>query len=174
MAHPAPSQEGTTRHFIYTYLAKKSLKAVMAKVKTLCRQVEVNQPLDELIRQVLPRRVVAPRTAVAVGEPGKASAAGPMTGDARGDRVRAGVRLLVAQATGFVPGPHALAYRAPPVRRLATVGVMTALLDRRTIVARIAVRASHRRPASASTATSSNAASNGPPGSADWSAATNA
>ncbi|GAA0466842.1 group II intron reverse transcriptase/maturase [Actinoplanes capillaceus] len=45
-------KKGTTRHFIYTYPAKKSLKAVMAKVKTLCRQVEVNQPLDELIRRL--------------------------------------------------------------------------------------------------------------------------
>lgn len=45
-------KRGTTRHFIYTYPAKKSLRAVMAKVKTLCRQVEVNQPLDELIRRL--------------------------------------------------------------------------------------------------------------------------
>jgi RNA-directed DNA polymerase len=45
-------KRGTTRRFIYTYPAKKSLKAVMAKVKTLCRQVEVNQPLDELIRRL--------------------------------------------------------------------------------------------------------------------------
>jgi RNA-directed DNA polymerase len=45
-------KRGTNRHFIYTYPAKKSLKAVMAKVKTLCRQVEVGQPLDELIRRL--------------------------------------------------------------------------------------------------------------------------
>ncbi|WP_085067383.1 group II intron reverse transcriptase/maturase [Catenuloplanes japonicus] len=45
-------KRGTNRYFIYTYPAKKSLKAVMAKVKTLCRQVEVSQPLDELIRRL--------------------------------------------------------------------------------------------------------------------------
>ena len=45
-------KKGTSRYFIYTYPAKKSLKAVMAKVKTLCRQVEVSQPLDELIRRL--------------------------------------------------------------------------------------------------------------------------
>jgi len=45
-------KRGTNRHFIYTYPAKKSLKSVMAKVKTLCRQVEVSQPLDELIRRL--------------------------------------------------------------------------------------------------------------------------
>lgn len=45
-------KRGTDRHFVYTYPAKKSLKAVMAKVKVLCRQVEVNQPLDELIRRL--------------------------------------------------------------------------------------------------------------------------
>jgi RNA-directed DNA polymerase len=45
-------KRGTTRHYIYTYPAKKSLKAVMAKVKNLCRQVGVNQPLDDLIRRL--------------------------------------------------------------------------------------------------------------------------
>ena len=45
-------KRGTNRYYIYTYPAKKSLKAVMAKVKSLCRQVEVNQPLDDLIRRL--------------------------------------------------------------------------------------------------------------------------
>jgi RNA-directed DNA polymerase len=45
-------KRGTNQHYIYTYPAKKSLKAVMAKVKTLCRQVEVNQPLDDLTRRL--------------------------------------------------------------------------------------------------------------------------
>jgi RNA-directed DNA polymerase len=52
LAHPAPPQEGTNQHYIYTYPAKKSLKAVIAKVKTLRRQVEVNQPLDDMIRRL--------------------------------------------------------------------------------------------------------------------------
>ncbi len=45
-------KKGTHRHYVYTYPSKKSLKAVMGKVKTLCRQVEVNQPLDDLIRRL--------------------------------------------------------------------------------------------------------------------------
>jgi RNA-directed DNA polymerase len=47
-------KRGSNRHYVYTYPAKKSLKAVMAKVKTLCRQVGVNQPLDDLIRRLNP------------------------------------------------------------------------------------------------------------------------
>jgi RNA-directed DNA polymerase len=43
---------GTSRYYIYTYPAKKSLRAVMAKVKTLCRQVGVHQPLDDLLRRL--------------------------------------------------------------------------------------------------------------------------
>jgi RNA-directed DNA polymerase len=45
-------KRGTTRTYVYTYPAKKSLRAVMAKVKTLCRQVGVNQPLDDLLRRL--------------------------------------------------------------------------------------------------------------------------
>jgi RNA-directed DNA polymerase len=45
-------KRGTSRSYVYTYPAKKSLRAVMAKVKTLCRQVGVNQPLEELIRRL--------------------------------------------------------------------------------------------------------------------------
>jgi RNA-directed DNA polymerase len=45
-------KRGTNRTYVYTYPAKKSLRAVMAKVKALCRQVGVNQPLDGLIRRL--------------------------------------------------------------------------------------------------------------------------
>lgn len=45
-------KRGTNQYYIYTYPARKSLKAVMAKVKMLCRQVEVNQPIDDLIRRL--------------------------------------------------------------------------------------------------------------------------
>jgi RNA-directed DNA polymerase len=45
-------KKGTNRYYVYTYPSKKALKAVMGKVKTLCRQVEVNQPLDDLIRRL--------------------------------------------------------------------------------------------------------------------------
>ena len=45
-------KRGTSRHYVYTYPAKKSLRAVMAKVKTLCRQVGVHQALDDLLRRL--------------------------------------------------------------------------------------------------------------------------
>ena len=37
---------GADRRYVYTYPAKKSLQAIMGKVKTLCREVGTNQPLD--------------------------------------------------------------------------------------------------------------------------------
>jgi len=45
---------GTDRHYVYTYPAKKALRAVTAKVKTLCRQVGTNQPLDVLLGRLNP------------------------------------------------------------------------------------------------------------------------
>ena len=54
LAHPAPPQTGTDRHYVYTYPAKKALQAIMGKVKTLCRQVGTNQPLDALLRRLNP------------------------------------------------------------------------------------------------------------------------
>jgi RNA-directed DNA polymerase len=45
-------KRGTNRYYVYTYPAKKALRAVMAKVKTLCRQVGTDQPLDELLRRL--------------------------------------------------------------------------------------------------------------------------
>ena len=45
-------KRGTNVHYVYSYPAKKSLKAVMAKVKMVCREVEVNQSIDDLIRRL--------------------------------------------------------------------------------------------------------------------------
>ncbi len=45
-------KRGTNRYYVYTYPAKKSLRAVMAKVKTLCQQVGAHQPLDDLLRRL--------------------------------------------------------------------------------------------------------------------------
>jgi RNA-directed DNA polymerase len=46
-------KRGTSRRYVYCYPAKKSVQAVKAKVKTLCRdQVAVNQPLDDLLRRL--------------------------------------------------------------------------------------------------------------------------
>ena len=45
---------GTNRHYVYTYPAKKALRAIMAKVKTICRQTGTNQPLDVLLDRLTP------------------------------------------------------------------------------------------------------------------------
>jgi len=45
---------GANRHYVYTYPAKKSLQAIMDKVKTLCREVGTNQPLDALLLRLNP------------------------------------------------------------------------------------------------------------------------
>jgi RNA-directed DNA polymerase len=45
-------KRGTDRYYVYCYPAKKAVLAVKRKVKTLCRQVEVNQPLEVLLRRV--------------------------------------------------------------------------------------------------------------------------
>jgi len=45
-------KRGTTRQYIYTYPARKALAAVMAKVKTICRKIGTNQPLEVLLRDL--------------------------------------------------------------------------------------------------------------------------
>ncbi|MEV8063421.1 group II intron reverse transcriptase/maturase, partial [Streptomyces antimycoticus] len=45
-------KRGTSQHYIYTYPAKKAVQAAKRKVKMLCREVEVNQPLDDLLRRL--------------------------------------------------------------------------------------------------------------------------
>ena len=45
-------KKGTSRHYVYVYPARKAVQAARRKVKTLCRQVEVNQPLDTLLRRL--------------------------------------------------------------------------------------------------------------------------
>ena len=45
-------KQGTTRHYVYTYPSKKAVQAMKRKIKTVCRQVAVNQPLDDLLRRV--------------------------------------------------------------------------------------------------------------------------
>ncbi len=46
-------KRGTTKHYVYTYPAKKALKAITAKVKTLC-QTDVNRPLPALLHRLNP------------------------------------------------------------------------------------------------------------------------
>src|SRR5512132_343859 len=42
-------KRGTNRSYVYTYPARKALRAVMGKVKTWCRRMDTNQPLDVLL-----------------------------------------------------------------------------------------------------------------------------
>jgi RNA-directed DNA polymerase len=47
-------KRGTNRRYVYTYPAKKALRAAMATVQTLCRQVGTNNPLDALLLRLNP------------------------------------------------------------------------------------------------------------------------
>jgi len=47
-------KQGTNRHYVYVHPAKKAVQAATRKVKTLCRQVGLNQPLDDLLRRLNP------------------------------------------------------------------------------------------------------------------------
>ncbi|MFE9328042.1 group II intron maturase-specific domain-containing protein [Nocardia sp. NPDC052278] len=46
-------KRGTTKQFVYTYPAKKALKAITVKVKTICR-TDINRPLPALLRRLNP------------------------------------------------------------------------------------------------------------------------
>ena len=46
-------KRGTSRYYVYVYPAKKALKAITAKVKTLCR-TDVNRPLPALLHRLNP------------------------------------------------------------------------------------------------------------------------
>jgi RNA-directed DNA polymerase len=45
-------KRGTNRSYVYTYPARKALLAVTGKVKTLCRRMDTNQPLEVLLRHL--------------------------------------------------------------------------------------------------------------------------
>src|SRR5205809_1387300 len=47
-------KRGAARQYVYTYPARKSVRAVTGKVKILCRRMDTNQPLDALLRQLNP------------------------------------------------------------------------------------------------------------------------
>jgi RNA-directed DNA polymerase len=65
-------KQGTKNQYhVYTYPAKKAVLAVTGKVKTLCRQVGTNQPLDALLDRLNP----AMRGWCAYFRPGVSSAA---------------------------------------------------------------------------------------------------
>jgi RNA-directed DNA polymerase len=45
-------KRGTNRHYVYTYPARKAVRAVTGKVKDLCRRIGTNQPLEVLLLQL--------------------------------------------------------------------------------------------------------------------------
>jgi RNA-directed DNA polymerase len=45
-------KRGTNQRYVYTYPARKAVKALMARIKTLCRQVNTNHGLDLLLRRL--------------------------------------------------------------------------------------------------------------------------
>jgi RNA-directed DNA polymerase len=45
-------KRGTSRHYVYTYPARKAVKAVMGKMKALCRKTGPDLPLDVLLIQL--------------------------------------------------------------------------------------------------------------------------
>jgi RNA-directed DNA polymerase len=47
-------KRGTDRSYVYTYPARKALRAVMGKVKRWCRRMDTNQPLDVLLLRLNP------------------------------------------------------------------------------------------------------------------------
>jgi len=47
-------KRGAARQYVYTYPARKSVRAVTGKVKMLCRRMDTSQPLDALLRQLNP------------------------------------------------------------------------------------------------------------------------
>jgi RNA-directed DNA polymerase len=47
-------KRGSSQQYVYTYPARKSVKAVTGKVKTICRLTGTDKPLDALLRQLNP------------------------------------------------------------------------------------------------------------------------
>ncbi len=45
-------KRGTDRYYVYTYPSRKAVMAVTGKVKTLCRRMDTNQPLEILLLQL--------------------------------------------------------------------------------------------------------------------------
>jgi len=45
-------KKGTSQHYVYTYPSRKAVKAVMAKVRNLCRRTGPDLPLDTLLIQL--------------------------------------------------------------------------------------------------------------------------
>jgi RNA-directed DNA polymerase len=47
-------KRGSDRRYVYTYPARKAVKAVTGKVKTICRTTDTNLPLDALLSRLNP------------------------------------------------------------------------------------------------------------------------
>jgi RNA-directed DNA polymerase len=48
------TKPGADRQYVYTYPAKKALRAICQKVKDVCRTTSINQPLSVLLRRLNP------------------------------------------------------------------------------------------------------------------------
>jgi RNA-directed DNA polymerase len=48
------AKPGAGRQYVYTYPAKKALRAICQKVKDVCRTMDINQPLSVLLRRLNP------------------------------------------------------------------------------------------------------------------------
>ncbi len=46
--------KGQDRHYVYTYPAKKALRAICRRVKDVCRETNINQPLSVLLHRLNP------------------------------------------------------------------------------------------------------------------------
>ena len=97
-------KRGTTRHYVYNYPAKKALRSIKAKCKTLCR-MNVSLPLAVLwhrLNSVL-------RGCTAYFRPGVSARAVPVSAH---DRLASGIRMAAAQAPKF-----GMEETAPPLLR---------------------------------------------------------
>ena len=86
-------KRGTNRCYVYTYPARKAVQAVTGKVKTLCRRMDTNQPLEVLLLHL--NRMLRPLVSTRKRRPDLTSPGGGFA---------CVVSVLVS--VGFWPGPE--------------------------------------------------------------------
>ena len=86
-------KRGTNRHYVYNYPAKKALRSIKAKCKTLCR-MNVSLPLAVLLHRL--NSVL--RGWTAYFRPGVSARRVPVSAH---DRLASGIRMAAAQASEF-------------------------------------------------------------------------
>jgi RNA-directed DNA polymerase len=88
-------KRGTMRHYVYTYPARKAVKAVTGRLRMLCRQVDTNHSLDLLLRRINS----ALRGWCAYFRPGVSSATFDYVGHCAWDRVLGWLRRKHRRST---------------------------------------------------------------------------